>query len=444
MFKKMIGLMILVSLLISGCATAQSSGKLTASGTISAERFDVSPEIGGKLATIFYEEGDEVKSGNVLFELDDEVAVVQREQALAGVAVADAGLLAAQRQLNAAQIQLQRAEQGARLMELQRLQSQPSLWNAPIPTQFEQPSWYYLPEENLAAAEREVAQAEEAVAREEENLETVQGKASNGDFVAMEKALADARLRFLVAEQTLNQASAALNNELLKEMAQKEYDAALSNLETTQRDYDRILTTAAANEVLEARAKLAISKTRLENALLMLDSFQRNDLSLEVEGARAALSSAEAQVEQALAGQQQAQAALALLDLQLKKMEVLAPVDGVVMARNVQVGELAGAGMTVMTIGQLDQVRLTVYVPEDAYGRVEIGQSVRVMVDSFPERVFNGTVLRVADEAEFTPRNVQTVEGRKATVYAVEIVIANPDGALKPGMPADVDFGVER
>lgn len=444
MFKKMIGLMILVGLLISGCAAAQSSEKLTASGTISAERFDVSPEIGGKLATIFYEEGDEVKSGNVLFELDDEVVVVQREQALAGVAVADAGLLAAQRQLNAAQIQLQRTEQGARMMELQRLQSQPSLWNAPIPTQFEQPGWYYLPEENLAAAEREVAQAEEAVAREEENLETVQGKASNGDFVAMEQALADARLRFLVAEQTLNQASTALNNELLKEMAQKEYDAALSNLETTQRDYDRMLTTAAANEVLEARAKLAISKTRLENALLMLDSFQRNDLSLEVEGARAALSSAEAQVEQALAGQQQAQAALALLDLQLKKMEVVAPVDGVVMARNVQVGELAGAGMTVMTIGQLDQVRLTVYVPEDAYGRVEIGQSVRVTVDSFPERVFNGTVLRVADEAEFTPRNVQTVEGRKATVYAVEIVIANPDGALKPGMPADVDFGVER
>jgi multidrug efflux pump subunit AcrA (membrane-fusion protein) len=443
MFKKVIWLGLVV-LLLAGCAQAQSASNLTASGMISANRFDVASEMGGKVSKIFYEEGSVVHAGDVLFELDDEVIVVQRAQAEAAVETADAGLLAAQRQLEAAQIQLQRAEQGARLMELQRLQTQPTVWNVPLPTQFAQPGWYYAKEENLMAAEREVASAQAAVDKEKANLQTVQAKSSNGDFMAMEQSLADARVRFLVAEQTLNQANAAADNAVLKDMAQKEYDAALSNLETVQRDYDRMLTTTAANEILEARAKLAVALARLENAQNVLDTFQTGDLSLDVQAARAAVLSAEALVEQAKAGQKQAKAALDLLDLQQKKMTVTSPVDGVILTRNVEVGELIGAGMTVMTIGQLDSVRLTVYVPEDVYGRIAVQQSVRVTVDSFPERVFDGQVLRIADEAEFTPRNVQTVEGRKATVYAVEIVIPNPDWALKPGMPADVEFGLVR
>ena len=61
-------------------------------------------------------------------------------------------------------------------------------------------------------------------------------------------------------------------------------------------------------------------------------------------------------------------------------------------------------------------------------------------MDSFPGRAFEGKVLEIANQAEFTPRNSQTVEGRKDTVFAVKVAIANPDQALKPGMPADVSF----
>jgi hypothetical protein len=61
-------------------------------------------------------------------------------------------------------------------------------------------------------------------------------------------------------------------------------------------------------------------------------------------------------------------------------------------------------------------------------------------VDSFSGETFEATVIRIADQAEFTPRNVQTEEGRKTTVFAVELSVANPEGKLKPGMPADVDF----
>ena len=80
------------------------------------------------------------------------------------------------------------------------------------------------------------------------------------------------------------------------------------------------------------------------------------------------------------------------------------------------------------------------YLPEDTYGRVTLGQTAKVTVDSYPGAAFRGTVSHIADQAEFTPRNVQTVEGRRTTVYAIKLDVPNPDGRLKPGMPADVTF----
>ena len=98
---------------------------------------------------------------------------------------------------------------------------------------------------------------------------------------------------------------------------------------------------------------------------------------------------------------------------------------------------MAAPGATLLTLGDLDEATLTVYVPEDKLGQVKIGQQVEVYVDSFPERTFIGTVVAIAQEAEFTPRNVQTKEERVNMVFAVEVNIPNPDHALKPGLPAD-------
>jgi HlyD family secretion protein len=98
-------------------------------------------------------------------------------------------------------------------------------------------------------------------------------------------------------------------------------------------------------------------------------------------------------------------------------------------------------GTSAVTIGLLDELTLTVYVPEDRYGKVSLGDEVAVTVDSFPDEAFSATVLRIADQAEYTPRNVQTAEGRRSTVFAVELSVNDPAGKLKPGMPADVTFG---
>jgi multidrug resistance efflux pump len=94
-----------------------------------------------------------------------------------------------------------------------------------------------------------------------------------------------------------------------------------------------------------------------------------------------------------------------------------------------------------ITLARLEDLTITVYIAEDRYGTISIGQTARVEVDSFPGEVFEARVIRIADEAEFTPRNVQTEEGRRNTVFALELAVENPEGKLKPGMPADVDFG---
>ena len=134
---------------------------------------------------------------------------------------------------------------------------------------------------------------------------------------------------------------------------------------------------------------------------------------------------------------QQAQAQLDSASVLLDKLTLVAPVGGRVLEVSVQAGELAAPGAPLVTLADLDEVELTVYVPEDRLGQLQMGQEVEVQVDSFPDQVFVGRVATIANEAEFTPRNVQTDEERVNIVFAVKVVIPNPDHALKPGMPAD-------
>ena len=450
MKSKLIKITLILTLLIiplSGCDLLQqdtAETQITASGTISADKIVISPQVGGTLQEIFIKEGDQVSTGQELFRIDDEILQAQYDQAKAAVDQADAGVQAAQSQLEAARVQYDQARQGARLLYLQSLQMQTPTWSQTIPDEFNQPNWYYQRDEVLQGAQAEVDQAKTSLETEQVNLETVKNKSSNGDFIQMEETISAARARFLVAEQTLKEAQLANDNNVLEEMAQKDYDAALADLETAQRDYERMITSAAATEILEARAKVSVAAARLDNAENYLDGLMTLDNSLTVKVAKAAMESAQDQVTLAKAGKTQAEAALNLLQIQLGKSIVTSPIQATVLNVNSQVGELVGAGSNVITIAKLDVVNLTVYIPEDVYGQIPVGQRVSITVDSYPSETFNGEVTQIADEAEFTPRNVQTVEGRKATVYAVLIEIPNSSNKLKPGMPADVNFGINR
>jgi HlyD family secretion protein len=124
----------------------------------------------------------------------------------------------------------------------------------------------------------------------------------------------------------------------------------------------------------------------------------------------------------------------------LDKLVVRAPEDGVVLTRSVEAGEVAQAGMSAITLGRLNDLKVTVYIAEDRYGQLSLGDHASLSVDSYPGQTFDAVVTRISDQAEYTPRNVQTKEVRQTTVYGVELSIQGGQSKLIPGMPTDVTF----
>ncbi|MFN2237152.1 MAG: HlyD family secretion protein [Anaerolineales bacterium] len=177
----------------------------------------------------------------------------------------------------------------------------------------------------------------------------------------------------------------------------------------------------------------------LEARLAAIDAVPKQ-AKTAVEAAQVGLDAARSRLKAAKAIVEQNQVELDLIDLQIIKLTAYAPIDGVVLTRIVEPGEVVQPGAVVMTIGRLSPLRISVYIPEDRYGEIILGQIARVTVDSFLSQEFPATVVHIADQAEFTPRNVKTVEGRRNTVLAIELSIENADSKLKPGMPADVNF----
>jgi HlyD family secretion protein len=134
----------------------------------------------------------------------------------------------------------------------------------------------------------------------------------------------------------------------------------------------------------------------------------------------------------------QARAQLAEQQSHVDDFSIRSPVAGRILTRTVELGERVEAGTPLFTLVDLDQLYVKIYVPEPSIGRVALGQEARIHVDAYPGRAFAARVSRVAQEAEFTPKNVETREERVKLVFAVELALSeNPGGVLKPGMPAD-------
>jgi multidrug resistance efflux pump len=129
-----------------------------------------------------------------------------------------------------------------------------------------------------------------------------------------------------------------------------------------------------------------------------------------------------------------------VLALEADEYVLRAPVDGIVTRVPTHVGEMAMPGETLLAIANLASLKLTVYVREADLAKVAVGQTLSVTADPFPNRSFTGRVTSINQRAEFTPRNIQTQADRLNLVFGVQTLVANPEGALKPGMPVDVRF----
>ncbi len=131
-------------------------------------------------------------------------------------------------------------------------------------------------------------------------------------------------------------------------------------------------------------------------------------------------------------------ASLETAEVRFRDAVIYAPLNGVVIRKNVEEGETVGAGTSVFTIGDLENPWVKVYVKEDKLGLVKLGQNAEISVDTYPMKSYEGTVTYISSEAEFTPKNVQTKEERVKLVFGVKVSVKNQNDELKPGMPADV------
>ena len=389
-----------IAVLLAGCGPQDADDTLTASGFIEAEEVVVAPEIAGRIAQIEVGRGDEVSAGQVLIEMDDDALQSQLGEAEARLSTAQASfdrLVAGARAeaFDAAEARLAqaRAEQDGAAQSVINARdaiSRPLSLNAEVDGARTQ---VRLAEQNLELAEANLAET-----RLRHGVYAVKG----GDT----KRTWDLQLR--AAEASVAEAEAQL---------------------TGARQYLGLLLTKRADP-LTLEAELHTAETELQSAGAEVDAAEAELDELRAGPTAEAIAVAQARVHQAQAG-------VRVLEARIDQLTLRAPMSGTVSKRTAHVGETATAGAPLLTITSLDEVTLVIYIPENRLGLVTIGQTVEVMVDSFPGRIFRGHVASIAGEAEFTPRNVQTEEERVNLVFAVDVSIPNPDHALKAGMPAD-------
>jgi HlyD family secretion protein len=217
----------------------------------------------------------------------------------------------------------------------------------------------------------------------------------------LERERADAEIAALTAERA---------------QAADKADIWRHHLRTAEHDLERY-------RVLEERD--TVSPQRLEQAQ---NTYQ------EAKGRVAAL---ESQID---AIEKRSEAALAergLVDSRIGKTRIVAPTDGTILVKGVEVGEFPQAGQTVAVLVDLSAMELKVYIPEKDIGKVKLGDAARVRVDAYPDRLFDAAVARVDPQAQFTPRDIHMPDERVRMVFGVTLAIDNPEGILKPGMPAD-------
>jgi HlyD family secretion protein len=182
------------------------------------------------------------------------------------------------------------------------------------------------------------------------------------------------------------------------------------------------------------------SKTQYDNARSHLDATKSQydaaveELKLLEAGSRPD------QIEVARWQVKQAEAALQLAKVRLEKADIRAPISGVVLVKSAESGEVVLPGVPIVTLADLDDMWVKIYIDEVNIGKVRLGEQAGVRIDSFPDREFSGTVTYISDEAEFTPKNIQTREDRVKLVFAVKVGIDNAGGLLKPGMYADIEL----
>lgn len=382
-----------------GPKRSTTSPLIEASGTIEARGVAVVAELGGRVMRVTVDEGEGVARGQVLVELDESDLTVQIAQAQAGLQLAQAELAQAKARARPEEVAAMHSALEQALVQAQGSWQQ---WQDAVQAH-DNPQELQL---RITEAETALALAGRDVELAEAELEAARQSRDREKWGSVEYRIAEQRV---VATEEALQA-----NRTTQEGTQ-------AKLEALQVIRNRPLILEAEMHAAEAAYRIAQADVAVAQAELAAVQAPPLDEDTAI---------AEAKVHQA-------EATLHTLEIMRKRMALHAPSDGIISSRVIEAGEIAAPGAPLLTIADLSEVTLTVYVPETQIGRVRLGQEAVATVDSYPGQGFVGQVIHIADQAEFTPRNVQTKEERANTVFAVKIALPNPEQRLKPGMPAD-------
>jgi membrane fusion protein YbhG len=372
-------------------AATVSPGDLNASGTVETTVLSIAPETPGKVLKVDFQEGDVVKAGAVLVHLDDSTLKIQRTMAAANLETAK--------------------------LSLQQLAS-------PVV---------------IANLQKTIATDKQAIDDAQQALDIQKYFTTNTD------AIQSASANLYLAREALDKAQEAYDkvkyNNNLDESVKA---AAYQKVYVFKQAYDNALSvynlwTGVPNpeQVDLKTATLALAQARLAEDQTLLAALNGGPIPDNATGAGIV------KLQQARINVQVAQASLDLLDHQIGKMTITAPVEGVVMTRSVDPGNVVNPGTELLSLARLNDLNITVYMPEDSYAKITLGQTATVAVDSYPGEKFSAAVIYISNQPKFIPRTAQTVSGDKSTVYAIQLQLSDAKGKLKPGMPADVTFSLQ-
>jgi HlyD family secretion protein len=267
----------------------------------------------------------------------------------------------------------------------------------------------------------------------------IERRADEGDHISVDQLIAqldDAELRQMRDLRAAELAAArSVLDELVAGSRPQEIASAEAALRSAEAELHRAELEAHRQEELRAQdvsalRDLEIARTQRAVAAARVGEATAH-LALLREGPR------QETIAQARARVAQAQAAVALAETQLSNAQLLAPFSGVVLERHAEPGEFVAAGAPILTAADTSRVWLRAYLDQTDLGRVQLGQAVEVRTDSYPDKTYPGRLTYISDEAEFTPKTVQTTKERVTLVFRIKVDLDNTSGELKPGMAAD-------
>lgn len=385
--KKLILILLLLltvtaAVLSSGLFKKENPNLIRLSGNIELTQVDISFKTPGRLIALEVKEGDRVSKGAPIAQLDQTATLRAKSQQQAGLDAAN-GQLA--QMLTAVQFQREQIENDLALRRAE-----------------------------LRAAESQLA---DLVAGSRPQ-EVTQARA----------ALDDARTWHQQASEDWTRAQTLFKNE---DISRAQYDQFRARFESTRQAVRQAEQRLALVEEGPRKQQIETARSQVERARAAIRLTETNRLELKRREQEIAVRKAE--IDRAKAG-------IAIVDAQLDDTAIDSPIDGVVMLKSAEAGEVLAAGATVVTIGDLDRPWLRAFVGEKDLGRVKLGGKVKLTTDSYPGKIYWGRISFIASEAEFTPKQIQTADERVKLVYKIKIDVENPNQELKANMPVDAEI----